>query len=92
MPFNIFGERIEPEEPKKTLPKHPVKVRSEKRRGKFVTVIYNLPLEKEDLRILASKLKQELGCGGTVKGDKIELQGSIVDKVQLSLKNQGIKA
>ncbi len=81
MPFNINGDWIpEPTQPKR--PKHPVKVITEKRGHSIVTVILNLPLEENEMKQLCSILKQRLGCGGSVKDEKIEIQGEKVAQVK----------
>lgn len=45
------------------------------RGGKVVSVVKNLILTEEDMKMLAKKLKQECGTGGTVKDGVIEIQG-----------------
>lgn len=45
------------------------------RGGKVVSILKNLILTEEDLKMLAKKLKQECGTGGTVKDGTIEIQG-----------------
>ncbi len=87
MPFTIGGEWI-PEEVKPIKPKHPVKVIKEKRGSSLVTLILNLPGDAEKLKQLCSILKQRLGCGGSVKEGKIELQGDKVELVKDYLKKE----
>ena len=51
-----------------------IRVRSDKRRyGKIVTIVEGL--KDVDLDKVAKELKRKLACGGTMKNDKIELQG-----------------
>jgi len=52
----------------------PVRVARETkgRRGKGVTVVTGLGLPPDGLRMLAKRLKQTCGSGGTVKDGKIE--------------------
>ena len=45
------------------------------RKGKGVTVISGIPLAGDELGALATKLKKRCGCGGTVDGAVIEIQG-----------------
>jgi translation initiation factor 1 len=45
------------------------------RKGKGVTVISGIPLAGDELGALATKLKKRCGCGGTVDGALIEIQG-----------------
>lgn len=70
----------------------PLKIRVEKkgRGGKAVTVLYNLPMSKEEAKELKSTLSSKLGCGATVKNGTIEIQGSSVEKVKDILKHLGI--
>ena len=84
MPFTIGGEWI----PESSLskPAQPIKVRKEKRRSAFVTIIMHLPYENSQLKNICSSLKKRLGCGGSVKGSTIELQGDQIDAVNTFLK------
>lgn len=88
MPFTIGGEWV-PE--KSNTPKKPVKIRKERRGNTLVTIISHLPLEADGLKALCSKLKQKLGCGGSVKSDCIELQGDKIEQVKPLLNQEGIK-
>ncbi len=45
------------------------------RKGKGVTIIKGVPLAGNELEALATKLKKRCGCGGTVDGGSIEIQG-----------------
>ncbi|MBI5556338.1 MAG: translation initiation factor Sui1 [Deltaproteobacteria bacterium] len=45
------------------------------RKGKGMTCVTGLPLDEDELRHLASQLKQRCGSGGTVKEGIIEIQG-----------------
>ena len=57
-----------------------IEVKTEKRRfGKITTLVTGL---EGDVKEIAKKLKNELACGGTVKGGVIELQGNHKDKVR----------
>ena len=68
-------------------------IRREKkgRRGKTVTVVYNLQLKPEDLKSLGKHLKQACGTGGTVKDGNIEIQGDHRDQVAAELEGLGYK-
>ncbi|MEM4336729.1 MAG: stress response translation initiation inhibitor YciH [Candidatus Woesearchaeota archaeon] len=51
-------------------------IKKEKKKfGKIYTVIEGINSKEIDLKELLKKLKNELGCGGTTKEGKIELQG-----------------
>jgi len=52
-----------------------IQVRTEKKKfGKIVTLFSGF--QGVDLKTVAKGLKQELACGGTVKGDAVEVQGN----------------
>ena len=52
-----------------------IKVETEKRRyGKYITLVSGF--SNIDVKTIARELKQGLACGGTTKGDIIELQGN----------------
>jgi translation initiation factor 1 len=59
------------------------------RKGKGVTVISGVPVILEDLQVLAKRLKQKCGAGGTVKDGIIEIQGDHRDTVVQELSKQG---
>ncbi len=68
-----------------------VKIRTLRRRfNKFVTVITGV----EDPKIakeLAKTLKSKLACGGTMRGNEIELQGEHRKKAKEILLQEGFK-
>lgn len=67
-----------------------IKVRSLQRRfGKKITQISGLELK--ELKELNKKLKKSLACGGTVKGNTLELQGEHRKKVKELLLKEGYK-
>jgi translation initiation factor 1 len=45
------------------------------RRGKAATTVRGLPLDDDELRALAGRLKRRCGVGGSAKDGVIELQG-----------------
>jgi translation initiation factor 1 len=59
------------------------------RRGKGVTVVTGLGLATKDLEELATQLKKRCGSGGTVEGDRIEIQGDHRDTLVAELTRQG---
>lgn len=59
------------------------------RKGKGVTVITGLGLDREGLAKLAAELKQRCGAGGTVKGSVIEIQGDHRDLLVEELRRRG---
>jgi translation initiation factor 1 len=72
----------------------PVKVRRETagRKGKTVTTVLNLPLNDNDIRDLAGKLKKRCGVGGSAKDGVIEIQGDHRDTVLAVLRAEGFTA
>jgi len=61
------------------------------RGGKAVTLVKNLALSAEDMKLLAKKLKQECGTGGTIKDGMIEIQGEHREKIAGLLSKLGYK-
>jgi translation initiation factor 1 len=85
----------EPGFPKPAPPKkvHTVKLSRETagRRGKGVTVVSELPLTEDQLKELATKLKNACGTGGTAKDGRIEIQGDQRDRIAAELEKLGYK-
>ncbi|MBC7771299.1 MAG: translation initiation factor [Pyrinomonadaceae bacterium] len=75
------------------LPKdQQARVRREKRRGKFVTVISGLDPAASDLPGLLKTLRTKYGAGGTISDNELELQGDHKDKLIELLKSMGYPA
>jgi len=74
--------------------KQGVRIRRESkgRGGKSVCVIEGLPIPVESLKALQKKLKAQLGTGGAVKGQCIEIQGDHREKLLILLEKEGFKA
>jgi len=81
------------EEPARLPPEsQTARLRVEKRsKGKVVTVVAGLDPVGTDLPALASRLKSRCGAGGTVKDDRIELQGDRLSSVADALHDLGYK-
>jgi translation initiation factor 1 len=62
------------------------------RKGKGVTLIQGLPLEGEDLKKLAKRLKSKCGSGGTIRDGIVEIQGDHRDLLLEELKREGFPA
>jgi protein-tyrosine phosphatase len=81
--------------PVKELPRKPVtaKVGRETagRRGKGVTTVFDMPLDEQGLKELATTLKQRCGTGGTVKDGRIEIQGDQRERIVAELEKLGYK-
>ena len=61
------------------------------RRGKGVTLIWELGLNETELQELAAKLKAKCGTGGTAKDGRIEIQGDHRDRIVSELEAIGYK-
>jgi predicted translation initiation factor SUI1 len=59
------------------------------RRGKGVTSVFDVPLNEDALKELATKLKQLCGTGGTVKDGRIEIQGDQRERIVAELEKLG---
>ncbi len=66
----------------KTPQKHQLHFAKEKRRGKVVTIVKPFYLESSEMKDTLKILKKKLGCGGTIKGDSLEFQGEVRDKLK----------
>jgi translation initiation factor 1 len=67
-----------------------IKLEKNQRGGKIVTVIHDLPNNPAYFEVLAKKLKNHLGTGGTFK-ENIEIQGDHREKIEIFLGKLGIK-
>jgi translation initiation factor 1 len=67
-----------------------IKVVIEKRKfGKLITVVMGLDPKAINIKDVAKKLKSKLACGGTVKGNNVELQGDHKQRVKDELGKMG---
>ncbi len=64
---------------------------SKGRGGKGVTLIKNLVLSEDDMSVLAKRIKQACGVGGTVKDGVIEIQGENRERIADVLVKLGYK-
>jgi translation initiation factor 1 len=65
-------------------------LRDRKRRGgKTVTLVAGLSGSSAALAALASELKRLCGTGGTVRGEVIEIQGDVRERVRGELERRG---
>jgi len=69
--------------------KHQLVFKREKRRGKIVTLVGELFLEKKDAQKLLKKLKSSLACGGSYKDGWMEFQGEVKERVKDALIKEG---
>lgn len=61
------------------------------KKGKGVSAIEGLGLPPNELKKLCSELKKLCGCGGSVKGFNIEIQGDVREKLKSHLTAKGMK-
>lgn len=68
-----------------------VRIQREKkgRKGKTVTIVTGFSCSNEDLKQVASQLKNRCGSGGSVKDGDIIIQGDHRDVVSAELKKKG---
>ena len=59
--------------------------------GGTVIVVTGIPLDAAGLKVLAAELKKRCGCGGSVKGSSIEIQGDHRDILMLELQSRGYR-
>ena len=64
---------------------------SKGRGGKSVTLIKNLVLSEDDMKVLAKRIKQDCGVGGTVKDGVIEIQSEQRERIAEILQKLGYK-
>ncbi|MBI4324418.1 MAG: translation initiation factor [Chloroflexi bacterium] len=63
------------------------------RGGKTVTIVYDFApnIAAAYIEALGKKLKAACGCGGTVKGREIEIQGEQAAKIRVLLEPEGFR-
>jgi translation initiation factor 1 len=74
-----------------------VRMERKGRGGKEVTIVAlargdKLALPPEELERWCRELKQALGCGGTIEGELIVLQGDLRPRIGAVLEARGVKA
>ena len=71
----------------------PAKMRLEtnNRGGKQVTVLFNLPLEEAEARAMLKAMQGAFGCGGSMKEGVLELRGDVRAKVEAYFAKQNQK-
>jgi translation initiation factor 1 len=62
---------------------------SKGRGGKTVSVVYGLPDPGDELKSWAARLKQQCGCGGSVKDGAVIIQGNKVEQIIRILRDAG---
>lgn len=62
-----------------------------RKKGKMVTVVSNLDPEVNDFSKMLTDLKNRCGAGGTIRDDKIEIQGKHLESVAAMLVELGYR-
>ncbi|MHB8419443.1 MAG: translation initiation factor [Myxococcales bacterium] len=68
-----------------------VRMERKGRRGKEVTVIEQLALRPAALEDWLREIKRALGCGGSIEGGAIVLQGDLRERVRPLLEARGVR-
>jgi translation initiation factor 1 len=63
----------------------------EKRRGKPVTLVGRFFINEKEKKSVLKLLKTKLACGGSIKGEWLELQGDVKDKIKTILEHDSWK-
>lgn len=80
----------EPEVASRAPEEQRIRISLEKRkRGKVVTLVGNLVLEKGDMKDLARALREACGTGGTFREQTVELQGDCREQARAWLVENG---
>lgn len=61
------------------------------RSGKTVTVVDGLKLGEDDLNRLAKELRKAMGCGSSVEGPSVVLQGDNRERIGSWLRSKGVR-
>jgi len=69
-----------------------VRLERKQRRGKEVTVVEKLGLKQTELEQWCKQLKQAMGCGGSIEGDAIVLQGDLRARLPDALTKLGVRS
>lgn len=73
------------------IPRAVVRIERSGRGGKEVTIVEHLDLPAPDRDVWLKALKAALGCGGTVEGSSLVLQGDQRKRLPAILANRGVK-
>ncbi len=67
-----------------------IRVERKGRGGREATVVTHLGLSAAALTRWCAELRRELGCGGSVEGDTLVLQGDLRDRLEAALVRRGV--
>lgn len=96
VPTPATGDADEPPAPappdrSKLIPRAVVRVERSGRGGKEVTVVEHLAIATTARDEWLKALKAALGCGGSVEGDRLVLQGDQRKRLPALLQGRGVK-
>jgi len=74
-----------------SIPRAVVRLERSGRGGKEVTVIEQLVLDDAGRQMWLKALKSSLGCGGTIEGETLVLQGDHRERLRAVLTARGVK-
>jgi translation initiation factor 1 len=80
-----------PAEPPKGPARAVVRMERKGRGGKEVTVVEQLGLSPAEREVWVKALKGSLGCGGTVEGETLVLQGDQRERLPALLEARGVR-
>jgi translation initiation factor 1 len=83
--------RVKAEEEPKGPARAVVRMERKGRGGKEVTVVEQLGLREAELEKWLKALKGSLGCGGTVEGETLVLQGDQRERLPALLEARGVR-
>jgi len=90
-PEHVLEEEIYENEDGLWMQDEPIICKYEKRKGKPQTILEGYTGADEDFKKLAKEIKKMLSIGGSIKGEKIIIQGDYRDKIMEFLKEKGFK-
>ncbi|NCC95819.1 MAG: translation initiation factor [Synergistales bacterium] len=61
------------------------------RKGKTVTIIEGMTLDQDGLGLLAKELRKAMGCGSSVEGASVVLQGDNRERIGSWLREKGVR-
>jgi translation initiation factor 1 len=91
---NVEKPNPKPAHPERAVPSVPravVRLERSGRKGKEVTVVEHLDLTADQRDTWLQSLKTALGCGGTIEGTSLVLQGDHRERLPALLSKRGVR-
>lgn len=70
---------------------HSLYVKTEKRKGKTVSLVGEFFISEKELKKLSKTLKANLACGGSIEGNILLFQGDVTQKAKELIKAKGYR-